>query len=88
VLTVARLMGGMSAIQPRQAHDRPSEQEVVGTEKVRAQRARAVEQVERGYRVRCMVCEKTGPTRKTSEAARKALLVLGVQDSRLWHQGK
>jgi hypothetical protein len=29
VLTVARLMGGMSAIQPRQALDRPSEQEAV-----------------------------------------------------------
>jgi hypothetical protein len=41
-----------------------------------------VEQVERGYRVRCMVCEKTGPMRKTPEAARKALLVLGVRDSR------
>ena len=47
-----------------------------------------VERVERGYRVRCMVCEKRGPTRKTAEAARKALLVLGVQDSRLWQQGK
>ena len=47
-----------------------------------------VERVERGYRVRCMVCEKMGPTRKTPEAARKALLVLGVQDSRLWQQGK
>jgi hypothetical protein len=40
VLTVARLMAGMSAIQPRRALDRPSEQEVVGTERVRAQRAR------------------------------------------------
>jgi hypothetical protein len=47
-----------------------------------------VEQVERGYRVRCMVCEKTGPMRKTPETARKALLVLGVQDSRQWQQGK
>jgi hypothetical protein len=46
-----------------------------------------VERVERGYRVRCMVCEKTGPTRDTPEAARKALLVLGVQDSRLWQPG-
>jgi hypothetical protein len=35
-----------------------------------------------------MVCEKMGPTRKTPEAARKALLVLGVQDSQLWQQGK
>jgi hypothetical protein len=47
-----------------------------------------VEQVERGYRVRCMTCDKRGPTRNTPEAARKALLVLGVQDSRLWQQGK
>jgi hypothetical protein len=47
-----------------------------------------VELVERGYRVRCMVCEKTGPTRKTPEVARKALLVLGVQDSRPWQQEK
>jgi hypothetical protein len=30
-------MGGMSAIQPRQALDRPSEQEAVGTERVRPQ---------------------------------------------------
>ena len=47
-----------------------------------------VERVKRGYRVRCMVCEKSGPTRNTPEAARKALLVLGVQDSRLWQQEK
>ncbi|HEX5699509.1 MAG TPA: hypothetical protein VFX77_02595 [Rubrobacter sp.] len=44
--------------------------------------------MERGYRVRRMVCEKTGPMRKTPEAARKALLVLGEQDSRQWQQGK
>jgi hypothetical protein len=31
-----------------------------------------VERVERGYCVRSMVCEKTGPTRKPPEAARKA----------------
>jgi hypothetical protein len=47
-----------------------------------------VERVESGYRVRCMVCEKTGPTRKTPEAACKALLVLGVHDSGLWQQGQ
>jgi len=47
-----------------------------------------VQRAERGYRVRCMVCEKTEPTRKTPEAARKALLVLGVQDGQLWQQGK
>src|ERR687890_2911091 len=40
VLTVARLMGGMSAIQPHRALDRPSEQEAVGTERVRAQWSR------------------------------------------------
>ena len=39
-----------------------------------------VERVERGYRVRCMVCGKAGPARKTPEAAHKALLVLGVRD--------
>ena len=32
------------------------------------------------YRVRCTVCGKAGPTRKTPDAAHKALLVLGVWD--------
>ncbi len=35
---------------------------------------------ERGYRLRCAVCGKAGPVRKTPEAARKALLVLGARD--------
>ena len=40
----------------------------------------AVELTERGYRLRCAVCGKVGPARKTPEAARKALLVLGARD--------
>jgi hypothetical protein len=32
------------------------------------------------YRVRCTVCGEIGPARKTPEAARKALLVLGARD--------
>jgi hypothetical protein len=39
-----------------------------------------VELSEGGYRLRCAVCGKAGPVRKTPEAARKALLVLGVRD--------
>ena len=39
-----------------------------------------VELTEGGYRLRCAVCGKAGPTRKTPEAARKALLVLGARD--------
>ena len=30
--------------------------------------------------MRCAVCGKVGPVRKTPEAARKALLVLGARD--------
>lgn len=40
----------------------------------------AVEPTEGGYRLRCAVCGKVGPARKTPEAARKALLVLGARD--------
>ena len=40
----------------------------------------AVELTEAGYRLRCVVCRKLGPARKTPEAARKALLVLGTRD--------
>ena len=39
-----------------------------------------VEQVEGGYTMRCTICRKVGPLRKSPEAARKALLVLGVRD--------
>ena len=39
-----------------------------------------VEPTKGGYRLRCAVCGKAGPVRKTPEAARKALLVLGVRD--------
>jgi hypothetical protein len=39
-----------------------------------------VEQEEGCYRARCTVCGKTGPARKTPEAARKALVVLGARD--------
>ncbi len=40
----------------------------------------AVEPTEGGYRLRCAVCGNTGPARKTPEAARTALLVLGARD--------
>jgi hypothetical protein len=40
-----------------------------------------VERAEAGYTVRCTVCRKLGPARRTPEAARKALLVLGVRDA-------
>lgn len=40
----------------------------------------AVELTEGGYRLRCVVCGKLGPARKTPEAACKALLVLGARD--------
>jgi len=39
-----------------------------------------VELTEGGYRLRCAICGKAGPARKTPEAARKALLVLGARD--------
>jgi hypothetical protein len=39
-----------------------------------------VERAEDGYTMRCITCRKVGPVRKTPEAARKALLVLGVRD--------
>jgi len=39
-----------------------------------------VELTEGGYRLRCAVCGKAGPARKTPEAARKALFVLGARD--------
>jgi hypothetical protein len=40
----------------------------------------AVEPRKGGYRLRCAVCGKAGPVRKTPEAARKAPLVLGARD--------
>jgi hypothetical protein len=40
----------------------------------------SVEPTKGGYRLRCAVCGKAGPVRKTPEAARKALLVLGARD--------
>ena len=39
-----------------------------------------VEQTEGGYTMRCITCRKVGPVRRTPEAARKALLVLGARD--------
>lgn len=39
-----------------------------------------VELTEGGYCLRCAVCGKAGPARKTPDAARKALLVLGARD--------
>ena len=39
-----------------------------------------IEQLEGSYRAWCAVCGKAGPARKTPEAARKALLVLGARD--------
>jgi hypothetical protein len=38
-----------------------------------------VERTEGGYTMRCITCLKVGPVRRTPEAARKALLVLGAQ---------
>jgi hypothetical protein len=43
-----------------------------------------VERTEGGYTMRCITCRKVGPVRKTPEAARKALLVLGARDG--WTQ--
>jgi hypothetical protein len=40
----------------------------------------SLERAEWDYRVRCAVCGKAGPVRKSPEAAYKALLVLGVWD--------
>jgi hypothetical protein len=45
-----------------------------------------VERVEGGYTMRCIICRKVGPVRTTPEAARKALLVLGVRDGS-WQEG-
>ncbi len=45
-----------------------------------------VERAEGGYTMRCIICRKVGPLRKTPEAARKALLVLGVRDGS-WQEG-
>jgi hypothetical protein len=45
-----------------------------------------VERVEGGYTMQCIICRKVGPVRKTPEAARKALLVLGVRDGS-WQNG-
>ena len=39
-----------------------------------------VEPTRGGYRLRCAVCGKAGPVRKTPEATRKALLVPGARD--------
>lgn len=38
-----------------------------------------VERVDGGYAMRCVACRETGPVRRTPEAARKALLVLGAR---------
>ncbi len=43
-----------------------------------------VERTDGGYAVRCMTCRRVGPVRRTPEAARKALLVLGARDG--WRQ--
>ena len=43
-----------------------------------------IERTEGGYTMRCITCRKVGPVRKTPEAARKALLVLGARDG--WTQ--
>ena len=45
-----------------------------------------VERAEGGYIMLCATCRKAGPVRKTPEAARKALLVLGVRDGS-WQEG-
>ena len=39
-----------------------------------------VDRAEGCYRARCTACGKSGPARKTVEAARKALVVLGARD--------
>ena len=39
-----------------------------------------VKPTEGGYRLRCAICGKAGPARKTPEATRKALLVLRARD--------
>jgi hypothetical protein len=39
-----------------------------------------VARAEGGYTMQCITCRKVGLVRKTPEAARKALLVLGVRD--------
>jgi hypothetical protein len=43
-----------------------------------------VERTVGGYTMRCLTCRKVGPVRRTPEAARKALLVLGARDG--WRQ--
>lgn len=43
-----------------------------------------VERTGGGYAMRCTTCRKAGPVRRTPEAARKALLVLGARDG--WRQ--
>ncbi len=43
-----------------------------------------VERTEGGYVIQCVSCRKVGPMRRTPEAARKALLVLGARDG--WRQ--
>jgi hypothetical protein len=45
-----------------------------------------VERAKGGYTMRCIVCREVGPLRTTPEAARKALLVLGVRDGS-WQEG-
>ncbi|MFL6057883.1 MAG: hypothetical protein ACJ732_03115 [Rubrobacteraceae bacterium] len=49
-----------------------------------------VERAEGCYRARCTACGKSGPARKTAEAARKALVVLGARDGTRegWRVGK
>jgi hypothetical protein len=46
-----------------------------------------VGRAEGGYTVRCTISRKVGPVRTTPEAARKALLVLGVRDGS-WQEGQ
>ena len=49
-----------------------------------------VERAEGCYSARCTACGKTGPARKTPDAARKALVVLGARDGNRggWWVGK
>ena len=63
----------------RAQHDRCDHGDLVG-----------VERAEGCYRARCTACGKSGPARKTAEAARKALVVLGARDGTRegWRVGK
>ena len=70
----ARDDASMSGLQDRCDHSGPTE----------------VERAEGCYRARCTACGKSGPARKTAEAARKALVVLGARDGTRggWRVGK